>query len=433
MDNNANIDLIRSHVDTIVLRSLLNEDKYGLEILNEIKDKSEGLFTLKQATLYNCLKRLEKQGFIRSYKGAMSNGAQRVYYSLEELGKDFVLNDQYQWEYSRTILNNLLSNKDYDPNSTPPFDASSLRPMTRRQPQPRTTAASELGDEPLEEIEDDYTTPVVQSAPTQSIPTQPSQPVYQPQPVPEMPILRHEHTFQSAFNFDDKDNSTYSRQEPPTYTPIDKDQPSVNYISSFESIYNNSGSTVVEPTRTLEYTTSDENFDYLSVSELKNKFAREGYTIRPYIKKNTTQYYTGKYYHPNKLLLTTSLIMFAILLIEILSIHFGLHLKNTPALIGVVCASMLFPAFSGIKMALDPNKRSLAQFNLKTSLINSLIFIINMIIIILIVGHLGFKANFEDISTMVKPIFVPLGMLLNIPLAIVIYDLLFRSKYFHIN
>ena len=37
MDNsNVNIDLIRGHVDTIILKSLYYEDKYGYEILNEI-------------------------------------------------------------------------------------------------------------------------------------------------------------------------------------------------------------------------------------------------------------------------------------------------------------------------------------------------------------------------------------------------------------
>jgi len=35
--DNANIDLIRIHMDTIILRTLQNDDKYGLEILNEIK------------------------------------------------------------------------------------------------------------------------------------------------------------------------------------------------------------------------------------------------------------------------------------------------------------------------------------------------------------------------------------------------------------
>ncbi len=29
MDNNTNIDLIRSHMDTIILRTLQNDDKYG--------------------------------------------------------------------------------------------------------------------------------------------------------------------------------------------------------------------------------------------------------------------------------------------------------------------------------------------------------------------------------------------------------------------
>ena len=107
--SHVNIDLIRSHVDTIILRSLCDEDKYGYEILNEIKEKSKGLYMLKQPTLYSCLKRLEKLGYIRSYKGDVSNGAQRVYYSLQPEGRAFLESDQVQWEFSRTIIDNLLS------------------------------------------------------------------------------------------------------------------------------------------------------------------------------------------------------------------------------------------------------------------------------------------------------------------------------------
>jgi len=69
MDNNTNIDLIRSHMDTIILRTLQNDDKYGLEILNEIKNLSDDLYTVKQPTLYSSLKRLESQGLILSYPG----------------------------------------------------------------------------------------------------------------------------------------------------------------------------------------------------------------------------------------------------------------------------------------------------------------------------------------------------------------------------
>ena len=72
-------------------------------------------------------------------------------------------------------------------------------------------------------------------------------------------------------------------------------------------------------------------------------------------------------------------------------------------------------------------------FNLKNALINSLILLINLVVIIVIVGYFAGGANFQEPSTTIKPIVVPLIMLVNIPIAIVIYDLLFRSKYFHIN
>lgn len=133
-NSSVNIDLIRGHMDTIILRTLSNEDKYGYEILDEIKGKSNNLYSLKQPTLYSCLKRLEKQGLITSYKGDLSYGAQRVYYTLTDLGKQFLENDQIQWEFSRTIINSLLSDRDYDPDKQPtPFDVSQFRPLTRRQ------------------------------------------------------------------------------------------------------------------------------------------------------------------------------------------------------------------------------------------------------------------------------------------------------------
>ena len=35
-------DLIRGHVDTIILRTLAKEDKYGYEIIDDIQKKSNG-------------------------------------------------------------------------------------------------------------------------------------------------------------------------------------------------------------------------------------------------------------------------------------------------------------------------------------------------------------------------------------------------------
>lgn len=178
-DNSAvNIDLIRGHMDTIILRTLSDGDKYGYEILSEISDKSEGLYSLKQPTLYSCLKRLEKQGLVTSYKGDLSYGAQRVYYALTDMGRQFLENDQIQWEFSRTIINNLLSDKAYDPEKAPkPFDVSSFRPLTRRQRGDANYYAT-IDPEKLAQEQSQQEPPVQNDSPTEEYPEYDATPVY---------------------------------------------------------------------------------------------------------------------------------------------------------------------------------------------------------------------------------------------------------------
>ena len=76
-DKSINSDLIRGHINTIILRSLYDGDKYGYEIIAEIEEKSHGQYSLKQPTLYSALKRLEKDGYITSYWGGSVGGGRR--------------------------------------------------------------------------------------------------------------------------------------------------------------------------------------------------------------------------------------------------------------------------------------------------------------------------------------------------------------------
>lgn len=133
MNIKQNKDLIRSNVDALILRPLLERDCYGYEILSSIQENSNGLYAVKQPTLYSCLKRLENQGKIESYLGDVSQGAQRRYYTLTDLGKKYINQYCYEWEYVRTILNGLISDKEFDPDlEIELFDASELRPKTKR-------------------------------------------------------------------------------------------------------------------------------------------------------------------------------------------------------------------------------------------------------------------------------------------------------------
>lgn len=114
MQNTINSDLIRGNIDTIILKSLFEGDRYGYDIINEIEQKSSGQYIIKQPTLYSCLKRLEVQGFIKSYWGAKTSGGRRKYYTLTDLGRELFIKNQTEWEYSRTVIDKLISDKGYD-------------------------------------------------------------------------------------------------------------------------------------------------------------------------------------------------------------------------------------------------------------------------------------------------------------------------------
>jgi DNA-binding PadR family transcriptional regulator len=131
--SSVNSDLIRGNSTTIILGSLWNHDRYGYEILQEIDDKTNGQYKVKQATLYNQLKKLEKAGLISSYDGAPddTSGARRRYYTLTDDGRQMLAKERSEYEYSRTILDKLISEKEFDFANPAPFDTDSLRPYTK--------------------------------------------------------------------------------------------------------------------------------------------------------------------------------------------------------------------------------------------------------------------------------------------------------------
>ncbi len=117
MSKTINSDLIRGNINTIILKSLYEGDRYGYDIIKEIEEKSHGQYILKQPTLYSCLKRLENQGFITAYWGEQTNGGRRKYYTLTEMGRQVFVQYQDEYEFSRTIIDQLISERDYDLNS----------------------------------------------------------------------------------------------------------------------------------------------------------------------------------------------------------------------------------------------------------------------------------------------------------------------------
>ncbi len=105
---NINSDLIRGHIDTIILRILLDGDNYGYEIIKAVSFNSDNEYELKEPSLYTSLKRLEKQGFITSYWGDESQGGRRKYYRITESGHLAYQRYLSEWLHAKTIITRLI-------------------------------------------------------------------------------------------------------------------------------------------------------------------------------------------------------------------------------------------------------------------------------------------------------------------------------------
>ena len=101
-------DLLRGHTDTIILNELIKGDRYGYAINKVIKEKTNNLYELKEATLYSAFRRLEKAELITSYWGNEGIGARRRYYSITEMGRQIYEQNKLDWEEAKKIIYSLI-------------------------------------------------------------------------------------------------------------------------------------------------------------------------------------------------------------------------------------------------------------------------------------------------------------------------------------
>ena len=83
----------------LVLGLLRDGDKYGYEMISQLALRSEGVFELKEGTLYPVLHQLEREGSLESYSAQAASGRTRKYYRLTPKGVRTL--EQQEAEYRR--------------------------------------------------------------------------------------------------------------------------------------------------------------------------------------------------------------------------------------------------------------------------------------------------------------------------------------------
>ena len=98
-------ETIRGHLDAIILRLIIEKDRYGYEISKEISLRTNNLFNIKEATLYAVFQRLEKRELLESYRGDVTHGGKRKYYRVTTLGKAYYHEKEKEWQTTKQIIN----------------------------------------------------------------------------------------------------------------------------------------------------------------------------------------------------------------------------------------------------------------------------------------------------------------------------------------
>lgn len=118
--NEIKSEMMRGHIDTFILLSLVDGDKDSNEIKTAIEEKSENKLTVKQGTFYSAMQRLVKQNFIKEYRSSAVDGIRRKYYSLTEKGKKSLDKNREEWNKSKELIDNIIDSSSEPEKPQPP-------------------------------------------------------------------------------------------------------------------------------------------------------------------------------------------------------------------------------------------------------------------------------------------------------------------------
>ena len=100
-------DLIAASATPLILSILSHGDSYGYDIIQKVRDLSDGEMQWADGMLYPILHRLEKKGLIKSYWGQSESGRKRKYYRLKRSGLEKLDELREHWKNLYAMIQKL--------------------------------------------------------------------------------------------------------------------------------------------------------------------------------------------------------------------------------------------------------------------------------------------------------------------------------------
>lgn len=116
MEERFSQQLKKGVLEMLVLKLICDAPNYGYDLLNQLKEQSNQLFTLKEGTLYPILYRLEDEGLIKaSWTTGSGRASPKKIYEATSAGREENLRRQRIWcEFECTVNDFLSGGKEND-------------------------------------------------------------------------------------------------------------------------------------------------------------------------------------------------------------------------------------------------------------------------------------------------------------------------------
>ena len=102
------------HMIGQLLPLLEDGDKYGYQMTEELRRRSDKTFELKSGTLYPLLHTLEQKGYITAWEEASDSSRPRRYYHLTDTGRKHLAEKEQEWRtYADAMVKVLKGGEGY--------------------------------------------------------------------------------------------------------------------------------------------------------------------------------------------------------------------------------------------------------------------------------------------------------------------------------
>ena len=399
-------DLIRGHIDTIILHTLLESDKFAQQISDSIESKSENEYKINQATLYSSLKRLETLKLVSSYWHDYDDG-RRKYFKITDSGKKTVESNLSSWSYSRSVIDKLMNLS-----PTPVYETRTVYVKTEQKPVETAvpTEKSEILSDKMPKFGDD----TAKTAETADA-TKETVIIQEPN--------ENERNFRNILNglIQISARTAQTEQQNAVIEPITDEEE--NKRDGDVLKFN-------ETIRDTDYNANKSNFNgKIDYGDLTLKAEKEGYVLR--ISSKDSAKPVGKFL-PNKLNFIVSILVFLAAVIELGALYLAFSdAFNAPSVIVLSALPFVPLAVFSVIYLFSRNKLSKTKAAADGILISAIVAF-NLILVTFAIDFL-FELDFSDAVRLLAGLVIPIVYYLDIVLFFALRFALSSKKAFSVK